>query len=157
MTKIAFQDLYAEDFSHCFGCGRNNKYGHHLKSYWNDGMNKTIAKITPSNVYTGGVPDHLYGGMIASLLDCHGAASAAAFKSKSLHIPFDGSVYLARCVTGSLLVNFIKPTPIESEILIQGKLISIEGRKIKVGLLLIVNNEICATAEMLAIELNHNK
>lgn len=153
MTKIAFQDLYAEDFSHCFGCGRNNQHGHHLKSYWNDEMNETIAKIMPSKVYTGGVPDHLYGGMIASLLDCHGAASAAAFKSKALDIPFDGSVYLTRCVTGSLLVNFIKPTPIESEILIQGTLISIEGRKIKVGLSLTVNDDICATAEMLAIEL----
>lgn len=62
----AFQDLDLEEYSHCFGCGRNNKYGHNLKSFWSDDMNFTVAKITPSNIYTGGVPDHLYGGLIAS-------------------------------------------------------------------------------------------
>lgn len=153
MTKIAFQDLYGEDFSHCFGCGRKNEYGHHLKSYWNNDMTETLANIKPSNIYTGGVPDHLYGGMIASLLDCHGAASASAFKSKSLNMPFDGSANLARCVTGSLLVNFIKPTPIDCEILIKGELILIEGRKIRVNLNLFANSEICAKGEILAIEL----
>lgn len=153
MSKIAFQDLYAEDFSHCYGCGKNNSHGHHLKSYWDDDLDGTIAKITPSNIYTGGVPDHLYGGLIASLLDCHGAASAAGFKSRSLDLPFDGSTVLARCVTASLLINFIKPAPVDSEISIIGKLISIERRKVKVKLSLLTNNEICTEAEMLAIEL----
>ncbi|WOE32490.1 MULTISPECIES: PaaI family thioesterase [unclassified Acinetobacter] len=153
MTKIAFQDLYAEDFSHCFGCGRNNQHGYHLKSYWSDDMTKTFAKIIPANIYTGGVPDHLYGGMIASLFDCHGMASAAAFKSKSLNLIFDGSTYLARCVTASLSINFIKPTPIDTEILIYGELISIEERKIRVGLSLLAAGQLCATGEILAIEL----
>ncbi|WP_264821571.1 hypothetical protein [Acinetobacter schindleri] len=34
MTRIAFQDLYAEPYTHCYGCGRENPHGHQLKSYW---------------------------------------------------------------------------------------------------------------------------
>ncbi|MGB0714100.1 MAG: hypothetical protein ACPGUC_11145, partial [Gammaproteobacteria bacterium] len=62
---IAFQDRYDELHSHCFGCGRNNPQGHHLKSYWSE--ERTIARFTPPQQYTGGVPSHVYGGLIASL------------------------------------------------------------------------------------------
>ncbi|MQM29298.1 MAG: thioesterase, partial [Candidatus Accumulibacter phosphatis] len=34
MPDKAFQDFYPEDFSHCYGCGKSNEHGHHLKSYW---------------------------------------------------------------------------------------------------------------------------
>lgn len=156
MQGKAFQDLYPEEYSHCFGCGCNNKHGHHLKSFWSDDMNTTIAKITPSNIYTGGVPDHLYGGLIASLLDCHGAASAAAFKSLTVGNKFDGEKPLVRFVTGTLTVNFKKPTPTECELTITAKLISIENRKVKVELALLANGIICATGEMLAIQLKES-
>ncbi|WP_337080339.1 PaaI family thioesterase [Acinetobacter pittii] len=156
MHGVAFQDLYPDEYSHCFGCGRNNKHGHHLKSFWGDNMNTSIAKITPSNIYTGGVPDHLYGGLIASLLDCHGAASAAAFKSLSLGNKFDGSEPLARFVTGTLAINFKKPTPTECELTLTAKLISIDNRKVNVELTLAADDMICATGEMLAIQLKEN-
>ena len=29
----AIQDLYPDDFAHCYGCGRNNSEGHQLKSF----------------------------------------------------------------------------------------------------------------------------
>ena len=73
----AFQDCYADRFSHCYGCGRLNPDGLQLKSY-RDG-DDTIARFTPRPEQSGGVPNHVYGGLIASLLDCHGTASAAAF------------------------------------------------------------------------------
>ena len=41
---LAFQDQYPEQFSHCFGCGRNNPAGHQIKSYW-DG-DRTIARFS---------------------------------------------------------------------------------------------------------------
>ena len=34
MSKVFFQDLWPEELSYCFGCGRNNKYGLQIKSYW---------------------------------------------------------------------------------------------------------------------------
>ncbi len=80
MSKQAFQDSYPAEFSHCYGCGRDNPHGLQLKSYWNlcAGKEHTIAYFTPKAYHTGGVPDNAYGGLIASLLDCHGTASAAA-------------------------------------------------------------------------------
>lgn len=153
MSSPILQHLYPEEFSHCFGCGRLNKEGTQLQSHYLADKNLTLAKVIPDTKYTGGVPNHLYGGIIASLLDCHGAASAAAFKSLEEGKKLDGSEPIARCVTGTLSVRYIKPTPLNVELHITGKLISIENRKITVGLSLTANGEECATGEMLAIQL----
>ncbi|ABG99994.1 conserved hypothetical protein (plasmid) [Rhodococcus jostii RHA1] len=48
-----------------------------LVSYLDE--DETVARYTPGPAYRGGVPGHVYGGLIASLLDCHGADSASAF------------------------------------------------------------------------------
>jgi hypothetical protein len=69
MEKKAIQDYYSEDFAHCYGCGRLNEVGMKIKSYW-DG-NESIARFTPKSYYTA-FPGYVYGGLIASLIDCHG-------------------------------------------------------------------------------------
>ena len=73
----AIQDYYSPEFAHCFGCGPANAQGLRLKSHVEG--DETVARFVPPAYYTGGFPGHVYGGIIASLLDCHGAASAAAF------------------------------------------------------------------------------
>ena len=77
----AIQDHYPPEFAHCYGCGPANPHGLHLKSYLDD--DGTVAMITPDPMFSGGVPGNLYGGMIASLLDCHGTASAAGFACRA--------------------------------------------------------------------------
>lgn len=77
----AIQDHYPAEFAHCYGCGPANPHGLHLKSHL-DGEG-TVARATPDPMFSGGVPGNLYGGMIASLLDCHGTASAAAFACRA--------------------------------------------------------------------------
>lgn len=145
----AFQDFYAAKFSHCYGCGKRNPDGHQLKSYW-DG-DDTVARFSPGPEYSGGVPDHVYGGLIASLFDCHGAASAAAFTYRALNREMGSDEEPIRCVTASLKVDFRRPTPMGTELTIKGKLRSIEGRKVWVDLTLFAHGEVCATGEMLAI------
>lgn len=147
--SIAFQDFYAEKFSHCYGCGRNNPAGHHLKSHW-DG-DETIARFLPKPEYSGGVPHHVYGGLIASLLDCHGAASAAAFAHRARNREMGSEGEPIRYVTASLKVDFRRPTPMGTELVIKGKLRSMEGRKVWVDLTLSADGEVCATGEMLAV------
>lgn len=73
----AIQDYYPEEFAHCYGCGYANPKGMHLKSYVEG--DKTVARFTADAGLSGGHPGNAYGGLIASLLDCHGTASAAAF------------------------------------------------------------------------------
>ena len=49
MSDKAFQDQYHEDYANCYGCGRNNPAGMHLKSYW-DG-DETVCRHTPGPQY----------------------------------------------------------------------------------------------------------
>ena len=119
-----------------------------LKSYW-DG-DDPIARFSPGPDYSGGVPDHFYGGMIASLFDCHGAASTAAFKCRAMNREVGSEGEPIRYVTASLKVDFRRPTPMGTEVTIKGKLRSIEGRRVWIDLTLFARSEICATGEMLA-------
>ena len=41
----ALQDNYPEDFSHCYGCGRLNSHGLHVKSVWQDGEAVALYSI----------------------------------------------------------------------------------------------------------------
>jgi acyl-coenzyme A thioesterase PaaI-like protein len=148
-VPTAFQDYYPEKFSHCYGCGKSNAHGHHLKSYWDD--QDTVARFTVPPELSGGVPDHVYGGMVASLLDCHGTASAAAFAYRAAGREMGDSGEFMRFVTASLKVDFLRPTPIEVELVVRGRLLGIDGRKVRVSLSLSAGDQTCARGEMLAV------
>jgi acyl-coenzyme A thioesterase PaaI-like protein len=150
--NIAFQDSYADSYSHCYGCGRNNANGHQLKSYW-DGEN-TRAEYTPPDIYTGGLPGFAYGGLVASLLDCHGTASAYAFAHRELGLHLGQSDTPIRFVTGQLNLSFLRPTPLGKTLVLTGELDGIEGRKVWVNLTLGDGEQNFAEAKMLAIKLN---
>lgn len=151
MSDMAIQDSYPPEFAHCFGCGPGNPHGHHLKSYLVG--YETIARFTPDLKYSGGVPDHVYGGMIASLMDCHGTASAAAFAYRKDGRTMGDGRRPIRFVTASLRVEFKKPTPLGCELVVKGQLLSLQGRKAWVDLKLAAGDQVCATGEMLAIRL----
>lgn len=152
MSK-AIQDYYAETYSHCYGCGRSNPHGHHLKSYAEAGAAR--AQFTVPAQYTGGVPDHVYGGMTASLFDCHGTASAAALAAEVQGQTLDEALAQARYVTGSLTVSFKRPVPIQTPLDLRATLLKHEGRKVWVDMTLHAGDTLCATAEMLAIRIEN--
>jgi len=145
MNNIAFQDQYPEDYANCYGCGRNNEHGLQIKSYW-DG-DESVCHHTPKPYYTGGVPGFLYGGMIASLIDCHGAGTAAAAQSEETGEP------ISRFVTASLKVDFLKPTPLGVELEIRGKVVEIKGRKVIVDLKLMAEGQVCARGQTVMIQI----
>lgn len=149
MSEGAFQDQYPDDYAHCYGCGRLNPQGHHLKSYW-DG-DETVCRHTPDPKYTGGFPGFLYGGLIASLIDCHAAGTAAAAKAKAEGTP------ISRCVTASLKVDYLAPTPIGTELEIRGKVVEIKGRKVIVEVWVIANGTTCATASVVMVQLKNQE
>jgi acyl-coenzyme A thioesterase PaaI-like protein len=149
MSK-AIQDLYPDNLAHCYGCGKNNPDGYQLKTYLIG--NETIAHFTPEEKYTS-IPGNVYGGLIASLLDCHGTGSAAAFACLAEGISLEEAPIPIRCVTASLKVDFKALTPMGTELELKGKLRSIEGRKIWVDMTLTANGSVCATGEILAIRL----
>ncbi|MCB5160738.1 PaaI family thioesterase [Marinomonas algarum] len=154
MSKKAFQDSYSAEFSHCYGCGRDNPHGLQLKSYWLNDEDKThtIAHFTPKPYHTGGVPNNAYGGLIASLLDCHGTASAAAAAYETQGRKM-GSTPVLRFVTASLSIDFLRPTPIGEELTLCGKVTQLKDRKATITLSLSAGNMLCATGTMTAVRL----
>ena len=60
----ALQDLYPDEFAHCYGCGRLNADGMHVKSRWLDGEAVSHFLPRPSQM---AMPGFVYGGLIASL------------------------------------------------------------------------------------------
>lgn len=151
MSLPAIQDCYPPEFAHCYGCGPGNPQGLHLKSHLVGDV--TEARFTPDLRYSGGVPGHVYGGMVASLLDCHGTASAAGFALRHEgRQPGDGQPAI-RFVTASLKVDFLRPTPQAVELLLKGRLRSLQGRKAWLELELWAGDTLCASGEMLAIRL----
>lgn len=145
MTEKAFQDHYPDEFSNCYGCGRLNDQGLQIKSHW-DG-DETVCRFTPESKYSGGFPGFVYGGMIASLMDCHGAATASAAKAREEGKP------LGRFVTASLKVDFRAPTPINTELEVRGKVTEIKGRKVLVDLTLSALGKLCAEGSAVMVQI----
>jgi acyl-coenzyme A thioesterase PaaI-like protein len=105
---IAIQDTYPDDFAHCYGCGRHNEQGHHIKTYRSG--EGTVTEHEPDSYYRG-AGEFAYGGIIASLIDCHSAGSAAIFWMQA-NGRVIGDEPAPRFVTARLEVDFVAPTPL---------------------------------------------
>ena len=149
MRMKPFQDYYQDDLSHCYGCGTNNKQGHQLKSYW-DG-DTTVAHFTPEPYHTA-IPGYVYGGLIASLIDCHGTgtAAAAAYRAQGREI---GSEPPLRYVTASLKVDYLAPTPQGVELELRGSPVEVAKRKVIVEITVKAEGETCARGRVVAVRM----
>ncbi len=149
MSVKAFQDFYPENLSYCYGCGRLNQHGLHIKSYW-DG-DETVAHFTPRDYHIA-IPGYVYGGLISSLVDCHGTgtASAAGYRAEGREM---GTEPALRYVTASLKVDYLHPTPLGIELEIRGKIKEIKGRKVVVAIKVIAEGKVCAQGEVIAVHM----
>jgi acyl-coenzyme A thioesterase PaaI-like protein len=149
MSDKPIQDTYPDDVSHCYGCGRLNPHGLQIKSVW-DGE-KSRCRFRPRPYHTA-IPGFVYGGLIASLIDCHGTgtASAAAYQAEG-RTP--GSEPVLRYVTASLKVDFLRPTPIEGELELVGRVKEMKGRKITISIELLAGDTLCARGTVVAVRM----
>jgi acyl-coenzyme A thioesterase PaaI-like protein len=145
----AFQDYYPDDYAYCYGCGRLNEHGLQIKTYW-DGE-ESVSTFTPRDYHIA-VPGYVYGGLIASLIDCHGTGTAAAAAYRAADRAMDTEPPM-RYVTASLHVDYHRPTPMGVPLEIRGQVKEIKGRKVVVTITLSANGEICARGEVLAVQL----
>ena len=145
----AIQDYYPEELSYCYGCGRLNEHGHQIKSFWDN--NETVAHFTPKPYHIA-IPNYVYGGLIASLIDCHGTGSAALASYKAEGREPD-TLPAFRFVTASLQVDYLRPTPLGVELELRGKIIEIKGRKVITEITVSANQEICAKGKVIAVQM----
>jgi acyl-coenzyme A thioesterase PaaI-like protein len=143
------QDLYPEDFAHCYGCGRLNAHGLHVKSEWRDG--EALARFRPEPYHIA-LPGFVYGGLIASLVDCHAMATAAA---ASMHAAGQqpGVDATPRFVTASLQVDFLQPTPLGPELVLRARATEVGARKVVVEAVVLADAVERARSRVVAVRM----
>jgi acyl-coenzyme A thioesterase PaaI-like protein len=107
----AIQDSFKDN--HCYGCGADNPLGMQIKSHWDGEVSTCIYMPRPEQ--SAGPTQYLYGGTIASLIDCHsvGTAMANYYDREGREVGSEPQIW---CVTGRLTVNYLKPRPIDKPV-----------------------------------------
>ncbi|MHA1453776.1 MAG: PaaI family thioesterase [Promethearchaeota archaeon] len=126
--KNAIQDLFPEEGTHCFGCGRNNPNGLQIKTFCEG--EECICKFTPRPHHMA-YPEVGCGGIISTVLDCHSINSAmyAAYKAENREVGSKPDMIYA---TASMTINFLKPAPMHNEWLFTAKITDFSERRITV-------------------------
>jgi acyl-coenzyme A thioesterase PaaI-like protein len=148
MTEKAFQDYYPDHFAHCYGCGRLNQFGHQIKSYW-DG-DESVCHFVPRPEYTA-IEGYVYGGLLASLIDCHGTGTAAAAAYRDEGRSMD-SLPALRFLTASLHVDYLKPTPLGPPLEVRGKVKKISGRRVSIDEWILANGVVTVRGQVAAVQ-----
>jgi acyl-coenzyme A thioesterase PaaI-like protein len=124
----AFQDRMHDNF--CWGCGPDNPDGLQLKSRWDVAdPTRSVAEWEPRPEHAAGPRDILNGGIIATLLDCHGVGTAIA----------------------SMTVEYLRPAPLEAVLELRGRVVDVDGRFTTVECELLAAEEPQARATVRAV------
>jgi acyl-coenzyme A thioesterase PaaI-like protein len=148
----AFQDYYPDQMSYCYGCGRLNEHGHQIKSYWEGEVSVCVFQPKPYHI---AIPGYVYGGLLASLIDCHGTGTAAAAAYREQGRAMDSEPAL-RFVTASLHVDYLKPTPLGVPLELRGRVKEIKGRKVVIAIDLFAEGVNCVRGEVVAVQIPDN-
>ena len=145
----SFQDYYPESLQHCYGCGPLNEHGLHISSFWEG--EEALALFTPREYHLA-FPGYVYGGLVASLIDCHciGTAAAAAYREEGREL---GTKPAFRYVTGSLHVDYLAPTPLGPQLEIRARVEEIKGRKTVVTATVSANGTVTARGRVVAVRM----
>ena len=148
MPQKAFQDYYPDNMAYCYGCGRLNEFGLQIKSFW-DG-DETVCLFQPRSYHIA-IPGYVYGGLIASLIDCHSTGSAAAAAYREAGRSMDSEPAM-RFLTASLHVDYLKPTPLDVLLEVRARIKEVKGRKVIVLSSLSANGILTARGEVVAVQ-----
>ncbi len=148
MENKAFQEYYPDHMSYCYGCGQLNEHGLQIKSYW-DG-DDSVCIFHPKEYHIA-IPGYVYGGLIASLIDCHGTGTAAAAAYRNEGRKMDTNPPL-RFLTAALHVDYLHPTPLGVPLEIRASVKEIKGRKVVVTASLSADGKVCARGEVVTVQ-----
>lgn len=120
MTGKSLQEQIPDN--HCYGCGPLNERGLTLRSYWS-GSGRSTARFAPQAHHCAGPTHFVNGGIISTLIDCHCVctATAAAYVDEGRPIGSEPHHFFA---TTKLAVEFLRPTPIYAELLLEAEVVA---------------------------------
>ena len=136
MEPESLQERFAPS-SVCYGCGPANEEGMRIRSVVEG--SSVVARWTPKPFHHA-FRNILNGGVISTVLDCHSNWTGAY----SMMMKQGGSRPPAT-VTSSMLVEFLKPTPM-GEVFLEARAVEIVGRRVVVESSLTAGGE--ATARL---------
>lgn len=145
MTE-AFQDLMQHNL--CYGCGAANAAGLHIKSYW-DG-DEGVCTFQPAAHHMAGPRHIVNGGIIGLIVDCHAVCTAIADAYKQQGRPI-GSEPMIWYATGSLKMDYLRPTPIDHPIKLRAKILERGEKKTRLSCSVQSHGQECAKGDILAV------
>jgi len=150
LESRAFQDQFAEvGFHHCWGCGSQNEHGLQIKSYWDGDEGVCTWQPQP---YHQAWPGIVNGGILATIIDCHCAstAAAAAYRAENRALT---TLPIIAYVTASLHISYLRPTPITAPLLLRATIKEQTARKTILTCALSAQGEVCARGEAVMVRL----
>ena len=124
----------------CFGCGHANEKGLRLRSYETAGGIE--ASFTPWPEHDNGL-GYLNGGIIATLLDCHGGAAVLLEAHRRGWRPAPGAGLAF--VTAGLDVSYRRPTPLREPVGLTAELLAVTEGEMTVVTHVVAHGRTCAT------------
>ena len=142
----AIQDRLPDN--HCYGCGPENELGMQIKSYWVG--DESVCRYMPRPEQCAGPLKYVYGGTIASLIDCHSICTATSnyYRQEGREIGAAPEIW---CVTGKLSVSYLAPTPIDREILLRATIKACAEKKTVVVCRVYSDDVLVAEGEVIAV------
>lgn len=139
---LGVQREYAPS-SICFGCGPANEQGLQIDSHRIE--NGLILHFTPEDHHQA-FPGMINGGIIGTLLDCHGnwTAAVALMDSQGVEEP-------PCTVTASYSVQLRRPTPLNTELVVTSQVEHLQDDRAEISLKLEANGKVCATGRGLFV------
>ena len=149
--KKPMQDIIPEGTPgrDCFGCGADNPHGLHLKSYMEGDI--AVSRFTPEPYHIA-FPGILNGGIIATVIDCHGIWASIGhyiLHHKPEVIDKPDVMY----VTRKLTIEYLKPTPM-GEITLRGWVIKEGGRSSTSQVELFSKDQLCVRGEVVGVRIS---
>ena len=134
--------------NNCWGCGVHNPHGLGIRTHW-DGE-EGVCVWQPRPEFMGGPRNLLYGGTIASLIDCHCICTAigTAYRVEGRPMSSDPMIWYA---TAALHVNFRKPVPIDQPLTLRARIAERTERKTIVNAVLTSGGIECADGHIVAV------
>lgn len=135
--------------NHCFGCGPTNPEGLQIKSYW-DG-DETVCRFVPRAAHMAGPRHVLNGGIIGVIIDCHCICTAIAAVHRAEGRPLNVAPHVW-CVTASLQIDYLRPTPIAGPVELRARVTESDGRRSTISCLLLADGKERARARVGAVQ-----
>lgn len=147
MSEEPFQTHIRPFGQTCFGCGRDNEHGLRIRSHWEGA--EAVCRWRPEPWHMA-QPGILNGGVIATLMDCHCActAAAAALRAEGTAL---GEAPAPVYVTASLHVDYLRPTPMDGTVEVRARVLASEGRRMTLACALRAGGEETARGEVVMV------